>query len=278
VIQRHIEDIYDSGELDPDRTSAKSAQVRSEGGREVIREVMVYNLDVIMHVGYRVGGHRGAQFRTWATDKLSEYVVKGFVIDDARLAGDEPNYFDELLERVRRIRVSERNFYEKVLDVFATSIDYDRRTDTAEHFFATVQNKFHYAITGQTAAELVAGRIDSSKPNMGLTNWKGAIITASDAKIAKNYLGIVELQRLNLLVEQFLSFAELRSVERTPMYMADWNRKLDEFLALNDKEILDNYGSVSRAHMEAKVRDELAKYKALSAQEQVGTSATGAAD
>lgn len=262
VIQRHISAIYDAGELSPEATCAKSAQVQYEGDREVLREVTTYNLDMIIHVGYRVGGHRGVQFRSWATDKLSQYVVKGFVMDDARLAGEEPNYFDELVERVRRIRTSERNFYEKVLDIFATSIDYDRKADSANEFFATIQNKFHFAITGHTAAEIVSGRVDHSKPNMGLTNWKGSVITANDAKVAKNYLEEIELQRLNLLVEQFLSFAELRSVEKTPMYMADWKRKLDEFLVLNDKQILTNLGSVSRADMEAKVRSELSAFNA----------------
>lgn len=262
VIQRHITAIYDAGELSPEGTCAKSAQVQTEGDREVTREVSSYNLEMILQVGYRVGGHRGAQFRAWATDKLSQYVVKGFVMDDARLAGEEPNYFDELVERVRRIRTSERNFYEKVLDIFATSIDYDRKTDSAAEFFATIQNKFHYAITGHTAAEIVSGRVNHLKPNMGLTSWKAAVITAADAKVAKNYLEELELQRLNLLVEQFLSFAELRSIERTPMYMADWRDKLDEFLVLNDKQILDNPGSVSRSDMEAKARAELTAYNA----------------
>ncbi len=169
VIQRHIAAIFEAGELDPERTCAFFAHVQIEGGREVIREVVVYNLEVIIHVGYRVGGHRGAQFRAWATDKLSDYVVKGFAIDDARLAGEQTNYFDELIERVRRIRTSEKHFYEKVRDIFATSIDYDSKTDNAKQFFATVQNKFHYAIRGRTVAELVAARVDSSKPNMGLT-------------------------------------------------------------------------------------------------------------
>ena len=262
VIQRHISAIYDAGELSPEGTCAKSAQVQNEGGRDVVREVTTYNLAMIIHVGYRVGGHRGAQFRSWATDKLSQYVVKGFVMDDARLAGEESNYFDELVERVRRIRTSERNFYEKVLDIFATSIDYDRKADSANEFFATIQNKFHYAITGHTAAEIVSGRVDHSKPNMGLTNWRGAVITATDAKVAKNYLEELELQRLNLLVEQFLSFAELRSIEQTPMYMAAWKQKLDDFLIFNDKEILTNVGTVSRTDMETKVRTELAAFNA----------------
>ncbi len=260
TINEHIKNIYEEGELDEEATIRKFRIVQTEGKRRVTRDVDFYNLDVTISVGYRVKSHRGTQFRIWATQRLREYIVKGFVMDDQRLAGGVTNYFDELVERVRRIRTSERNFYEKVRDIFATSIDYDPKTDYAQQFYATVQNKFHYAIHGHTAAELIAKRIDSSKEHMGLTNWSGKIITSKDAKIAKNYLEELELKRLELLVEQFLSFAELRSLEQKPMYMSDWLKKLDGFLILNEKEILQHAGKVSHQEMEAKVRAELEKH------------------
>jgi hypothetical protein len=257
VIAKHINHVFTTGELDANSVCAKNAQTGSDGKTY---EVMAYNLDVIIAVGYRVNSHRGTQFRIWATQQLKEYIIKGFVLNDERLSYGQTNYFDELLERVRRIRASEKNFYDKVRDIFATSIDYDPRTDFAHQFYATVQNKFHYAITGHTAAELIAERVDSTKPHMGLTNWRGNIITAADAIVAKNYLGVLEIKRLELLVEQFLSFAELRSLEQRPMYMSDWQTKLDEFLKLNEKEILTNAGLISRREMEEKVRIELSKY------------------
>src|SRR5688572_24724636 len=203
VIAKHIKSIYQSGELDEESTCAKNAHVGSTGQRY---ETAYYNLDVIIAVGYRVNSHRGTQFRIWATQQLREYITKGFVMNDERLSGGRTNYFDELVERVRRIRTSEANFYEKVKGIFATSIDYDTRTDYAHTFYATVQNKFHYAITGYTAAEIIAGRVDSNKRNMGLTQWKGDVITAAESRVAKNYLEELELKRLELLVEQFLSF------------------------------------------------------------------------
>ncbi|MDZ7363401.1 MAG: virulence RhuM family protein [candidate division KSB1 bacterium] len=260
TINEHIKNAYDEGELDEKSTIRKFRIVQTEKKRKVTRTIDFYNLDVIISVGYRVKSHRGTQFRIWATQRLKEYIVKGFVMDDRRLAGGATNYFDELIERVRRIRTSERNFYEKVRDIFATSIDYDPQTDYARQFYATVQNKFHYAIHGRTAAELIAERVDSAKPFMGMTNWSGKIITRKEAEIAKNYLEELELKRLELLVEQFLSFAELRVVEKKPLYMADWVKKLDEFLILNEKEILQHAGKVSHKEMEAKVRDELEKY------------------
>ena len=201
---------------------------------------------MIISIGYRVNSYRGTQFRIWATQRLKEYIVKGFVINDEQLADGYTAYFDELIERVRRIRLSEKNFYQKVTDIFATSMDYDKKTEFAHMFYASVQNKFHYAIHGHTAAELISERVNGNKLNLGLTNWKGEIITARDATIAKNYLGEMELKRLELLVDQFLSFAELRSVERVPMYMSNWITKLDEFLVLNEKKILHNLGKVKR--------------------------------
>jgi len=259
-ISLHIKNIVAEGELDEKVTVKDSLTVQKEGNRNVKRNVDFYNLDMIISVGYRINTVRGTQFRIWATQRLKEYLVKGFTMNDERLSGGRSDYFDELIRRVRAIRASEKNFYQQVKDIFSTSIDYDNDDETAKTFYATVQNKFHYAIHGHTAAELINERVDADKPNMGLTNWTGKIVTRSDAQVAKNYLGELELKRLELLVEQFLSFAELRSVERKVMYMRDWNKKLDAFLVLNEKEVLTNSGKVSRKNMEDKVRDELKKY------------------
>jgi len=259
TITEHIGNVFAEGELAKNSVCRKF-QHTAEDGKTY--DVSFYNLDVIISVGYRVNSFRGTQFRIWATQKLKEYIVKGFVMDDERLESGKvaKTYFEELEVRIRKIRTSEANFYQKIRDVFATSADYDSKTDYAQKFFAVVQNKFHYAITGLTAAEIVHSRIDGKKENLGLTNWNGEIITREQAQVAKNYLEDLELKRLNLLVEQFLSFAELQSVERRVMHMKDWVKKLDDFLVLNDKEILDNAGSVSRKDMEQKVRGELAKY------------------
>ncbi len=259
TITEHILNIFSEGEL---QESSVCRDFRRTGADGKEYSVKHYNLDVIISVGYRVSSLRGTQFRIWATQKLREYIVKGFVMDDERLADGrvKKTYFQEWEERIRKIRTSEANFYQKVKDVFATSVDYNPKADYAQQFFAVVQNKFHFAITGLTAAEIVASRVDSAKENLGLTNWKGEIITREQAEIAKNYLEELELKRLNLLVEQFLSFAELQSVEQRLMYMKDWIRKLDDFLILNDKEILDNAGGVSRKAMEQKVRQELEKF------------------
>ncbi len=207
----HLQNVFESAELSQDSTTKESLVVQKEGNREVKRLTKLYNLDAIISIGYRINSLRGTQFRIWATQKLREYIVKGFVMDDERLEnGNVPKgYFQEWEERIRKIRTSERNFYLKVTDVFATSADYNPRAEYAKNFFATVQNKFHYAITGLTAAEIITKRVDSQKENLGLTNWKGEIITREQAQIAKNYLEELELKRLNLLVEQFLSFAEL---------------------------------------------------------------------
>jgi hypothetical protein len=259
TISEHIRNVYREGEL----TEEVSVQAKSgNSGIGLVKPTKYYNLDVIISVGYRVKSHRGTQFRIWATQKLKEYMVKGFVMDDERLAegGVKKSYFEEWEERIRRIRTSEANFYQKVRDVFATSADYNPKTDYAQKFFATVQNKFHFAITGLTAAEIIAKRIDSKKENLGMTNWKGKIITREQAQIAKNYLAELELKRLNLLVEQFLSFAELQSVEQRVMYMKNWIEKLDDFLVLNEKEILDNAGSISHLEMEKMVREKLREY------------------
>jgi len=259
TITEHIQNVFKEGELSENAVCRKSQHTAQDGKSY---EVNFYNLDVIISVGYRVKSLRGTQFRIWATQKLKEYLVKGFVMDDERLSegGVKKGYFDEWEERIRKIRTSEANFYQKVRDVFATSVDYNSKKDYAKQFFATVQNKFHFAITGFTASEIIAKRIGSEKENLGLTNWKGEIITRQQAQIAKNYLEELELKRLNLLVEQFLSFAELQSVERRVMYMKNWIEKLDGFLVLNDKEVLQNAGSVSHLEMEKTARQELEKF------------------
>lgn len=261
TINSHIKNIYEERELTRDSTIRKFLIVQKEGKREVSREVEHYNLDMIISVGYRVNSLRGTQFRIWATRTLREYIVKGFVMDDKRLQSGGSNYFDELYERVRRIRTSEFNLYAKVRHIFSTSIDYDTNSNEAGVFYATVQNKFHYAIHGNTAAELIVERIDSAKDNMGLTVWSGTIVTKKDAIVAKNYLTELEIKRLELLVEQFLSFAELQTLEKRPMYMTDWTRKLDEFIKLNEKKVLTTAGKVSRRTMEKKVRKELETYR-----------------
>jgi len=262
TINEHIGNIYGEAELSRSSTIRNFRTVQAEGARKVVRDIEYYNLDVIISVGYRVKSHRGTQFRIWATQKLRDYIIKGFAMDDERLAEGKvaKGYFEEFEERIRKIRTSEANFYQKVRDVFATSADYNPKLDYAKQFFATVQNKFHYAITGLTAAEIVAERIDSGEKNLGLTNWQGEVITREQAEIAKNYLRELELKRLNLLVEQFLSFAELQSVEQRVMHMKDWIKKLDDFLILNDKEILGDSGNVSRKDMEQRVRGELKRF------------------
>lgn len=259
TVTEHIRNVFKEEELVEDSVCRKFQHTASDGKKY---NVNFYNLDVIISVGYRVKSHQGTQFRIWATQKLREYIVKGFVMDDERLENGKvaKTYFQEWEERIKKIRTSEANFYQKVRDVFATSVDYNPKTDYAQKFFATVQNKFHFAITGLTAAEIVTKRADSNKKNMGLTNWKGEIITREQAEIAKNYLEELELKRLNLLVEQFLSFAELQSVEQRVMYMKDWIQKLDNFLILNDKEILITVGSISHKAMEQKVRRELKQF------------------
>lgn len=258
-ISLHLKNVFKEAELSEKEVTEEYSVTARDGKKYIVKH---YNLDAIISVGYRINSLRGTQFRIWATQKLKEYIIKGFVLDDNRLAGGKTSkpYFQELEERIRRIRTSEANFYQKVRDIFATSVDYDPKVDYAKKFFAVVQNKFHYAITGLTASELVVSRIDSNKDSLGLTNWSGEIITREQAEIAKNYLEELELKKLNLLVEQFLSYAELQSVEEKLMYMRDWIRKLDEFITFNEKKLLLDYGSVSRDDMEERVRLELAKY------------------
>ena len=259
TITEHIQNVFKDGELEKKSVCWESKHTANDGKSYKVR---YYNLDVIISVGYRVKSLQGTQFRIWATNKLKEYIIKGFVMDDDRLADGRVArpYFQELEERIRKIRTSEANFYQKIRDVFATSVDYSPKVYYAKQFFAMVQNKFHYAITGLTAAEIVSSRINSNKENLGLTNWKGEIITRDQAEVAKNYLEEIELKSLNLLVEQFLSYAERQVVKQRLMYMKNWVHELNEFLTFNKEKILNNSGTVSRDDMEEKVREELAKY------------------
>lgn len=259
TISLHIQNVFNEAELSENSVIQESWITAADGKKY---KTNLYNLDVIISVGYRVNSLRGTQFRIWATQKLREYIVKGFVLDDERLADGRVKrpYFQELEERIRKIRTSEANFYNKVKDIFATSVDYDPKTDYAKKFFAMVQNKFHYAITGLTASEIIHNRIDSNKSNLGLTNWQGEIITREQAEIAKNYLEEIELKSLNLLVEQFLSYAERQIIKERLMYMKNWVNELNEFLIFNREKVLNNSGSVSHISMENKVRLELARY------------------
>jgi len=223
VISRHIKNIFEERELNPEATVAKFATDQKEGGKAVTREIEYFNLDVIISVGYRVKSHRGTQFRIWATQRLREYIIKGFALDDERLKRlGGGNYFEELLERIRDIRSSEKVFWRKVPDIYATSIDYDPRTETSKLFFATVQNKMHWAIHGQTAAEVVHQRADATKENMGLTSWLGTKPGKEEVVIAKNYLTVEELEALNRIVTAYLEFAEIQALNRKPMDMQSW--------------------------------------------------------
>ncbi len=263
-ISQHVKKVFEEMELDPSSTVKQYLTVQAEGGRDVQRAIDFYNLDVIISVGYRVRSHRGTQFRMWATQRLREYIIKGFTLDDERLkdGGVRNDYFDELIDRVRAIRTSERNFYRKVTDIYSTAYDYDPNVQITHEFFATVQNKFHWAIHGHTAAELIAARADAMKRNMGLTNWRGDRIRKADVGVAKNYLTAEELSMLNLIVDQYLSFAELQARQRKPMYMRDWIRKLDDFLTLNEREILDHAGKISARLSEEMAWREFEKYSA----------------
>ncbi len=245
-IVKHIKNIYESGELDIEATCAKFAQVQNEGNRSVSRNINYYNLDMIISVGYRVQSHVATHFRIWATQRLKEYIIKGFTLDDDRIkAAGQIRYFDELQERIRDIRSSERIFYMKVKEIFALSIDYDPQTMQAKDFFATIQNKLHWAIHRHTAAELIADRANSTEQNMGLTTWQGDRIRKTDVSIAKNYLKEEEISQLNLLVEQFLAFAENQAKQKKVMYMNDWIQKLNDILIINENEILEHSGKIS---------------------------------
>lgn len=246
-ISQHVKNVFDEHELVAEGTVKNFLTVRKEGVRDVSREIEYYNLDLIISVGYRVKSGVATAFRQWATAHLREYIVKGFVMDDERLKNpDLPfDYFEELARRIADIRTSEKRFYRKITDIYSTSVDYDPTDDLSILFFKTVQNKVHWAITGKTAAEIVSARADSSKPNMGLTNWRGKKPVKIEVSVAKNYLDKDELEALNNLVEQYLIFAEGQALRRTPMYMNDWIAKLNGFLMLNDRDILDNAGKVT---------------------------------
>jgi len=261
-ITQHLAIIYDEGELVEAATCKEYLQVRPEGQRQVERLLKHYNLDVIISVGYRVRSHRGTQFRMWATQRLREYLIKGFAMDDDRLkrAGGG-NYFEELLARIRDIRSSERVFWRKVLDIYATSIDYDPKDDSSALFFKTIQNKMHWAAHGQTAAEVIHSRADASEPNMGLTNWDGNRVRRADVSIAKNYLQPEEIEGLNRIVTAYLEFAELQALNRRPMTMANWISKLDDFLRLSDREILTHAGKISHDAAKEKAESQLVVFR-----------------
>lgn len=243
-IGQHLKNIFLEGELIENSVVKKFFTTAVDGKRY---KTSFYNLDAIISVGYRVKSHVATRFRIWATQRLREYIIKGFVLDDERLKNpDQPfDYFEELLRRIQDIRTSEKRFYQKITDIYATSVDYDPTTEISIQFFKTVQNKMHWAITGRTAAELIHERADSDKANMGLTNWRGAKVRKQDVTFAKNYLTEEELLALNNLVEQYLIFAEGQAMRRIPMYMTDWIKKLDAFLTLNERDILDHAGKIS---------------------------------
>jgi hypothetical protein len=264
-ITLHLKAIFSEGEIDEVATCKEYLQVRSEGGRLISRALKHYSLPVILAVGYRVRSLRGTQFRQWATARLAEYLVKGFAMDDERLKNPpgkgQTDYFDELLERIRDIRSSERRFYQKVLDIYATSVDYRPDTEQSQLFFATVQNKMHWAAHGHTAAEVIHERADAKEALMGLkTTRPGGIIRKEDVSIAKNYLNEDELQVLNRIVNLYIEFAELQALDRRPMTMRDWIAKLDEFLKLSGRELLDHAGTISAEMARSKAELEYDKY------------------
>ena len=268
TISRHIKNVFEEGELQPDATVAFFATVQTEGKRKVERDIAYYNLDMIISVGYRVHSYRGVQFRQWATAVLKEYIKKGFVLNDELLKNaGKGNYFDELLARIRDIRSSEKIFYRKVLEIYALSIDYDPRVEMTKEFFATVQNKMHYAVHGHTAAEIIYDRANAAKDFMGLTTWTGMMPKRTDAEFAKNYLNEEEIDTLNRIVNLYIDYAELRAKDHKPMYMRDWILKLDDFLRLSDKEILTNAGSISAKLAKEKADAEYDKFKERTANE-----------
>jgi len=265
-ITMHVANIYAEGELPEEATCKDYLQVRTEGARTVGRATKHYSLDMIIAVGYRVRSPRGTQFRQWATATLAEYMTKGFVLDDARLKEARnfgADYFEELLARIRDIRASERRFYQKITDIYATSIDYERDAPITKEFFATVQNKLHWAIHGHTAAEVIVERADADKPNMGLTTWKNAPkgpIRKTDVVIGKNYLSEKEIAALNRIVTMYLDYAEDQAARQQPMHMADWVKKLDAFLTFNERNILRNAGKVSASIAEEHARRQFDKF------------------
>jgi len=267
-INIHIKSIYEDGELAEAATIKSYLMVRPEGRRQVSRAVLHYHLSVILAVGYRVRSHRGTQFRQWATARLSEYLVKGFAMDDERLKNPpgkgQRDYFDEVLERIRDIRSSERRFYLKVLDIYATSVDYTPEVSLSQQFFATVQNKMHWAAHGHTAAEVIHLRSDAQQPHMGLTTTRpGGIVRKDDVAVAKNYLREDELHALNRIVNAYLEFAELQALSRRAMTMRDWITKLDEFLKLSGRDLLTHAGTISADDAKAKSEREYEQYRSF---------------
>jgi hypothetical protein len=263
-ISLHINNIFNEGELNREATVKDYLTVQQEGNREVKRKLEYYNLEVIIAVGYRVRSHRGTQFRRWATERLREYLVKGFVMDDERLKegrGLGADYFDELLERIRDIRASEKRFYRKITDIYSLSVDYDRNAEITQTFFATVQNKLHWAIHGHTAAELISERANADKPHMGLTAWKGEKVRKGDVGVAKNYLTEDELRGLNRIVTMYLDYAEDQAERHQPMTMQDWREKLDAFLQFNQREVLTDAGAVSSEVAKALAEAEYERFR-----------------
>lgn len=261
-INTHLKNIFLEGELDQSAVIKEYLITASDGKHYKTKH---YSLEAILAVGYRVRSHRGTQFRRWATERLSEYLAKGFVLDDERLKegkGFGADYFDELLERIRDIRASEKRFYRKITDIYALSADYDPKAEISETFFKTVQNKLHWAVTGHTAAELIASRADSAKPNMGLTTWKRAKVRRVDVTVAKNYLSAEELTALNRIVTMYLDYAEDQANKKQPMYMRDWITKLDSFLEFNDRAVLKNAGRISQKVAETLAYEAYEKFNA----------------
>ena len=264
-ISEHIRNILEDGELDEDATVRKFRTVQTEGSRQVSRELDYYSLDMILAVGYRVRSNVGIHFRRWASGVLTEYMKKGFVLNDERLRNPREfgaDYFDELLERIRDIRASEKRIYQKVKEIFALSVDYDSQSNAAQLFFKSVQNKLEYAATGHTAPEIIAARADATKDNMGLTAFKGAKVRKADVTIAKNYMTQEEISTLNLIVNMYLDYAELQAKQRHAMHMADWEEKLNQFLQFNGREVLQNFGTVKREVAEVLAVAEYEKYDA----------------
>lgn len=261
TVSRHIKNVFSENELEYSATVANFATVQNEGGRTVERNIEHFNLDVIISVGYRVKSLRGTQFRQWATKRLNEYIRKGFTLDDERLKNGSGRYFKELLQRIRDIRSSERNLYQQVTDIFATSIDYDKNSPLTKNFFATVQNKLHFAAHNHTAAEIIFQRANQNQPLMGMTNFSGHYITKSDVGIAKNYLNEKELQILNLLVSRFLDYAELQALEEKTMTMQNWTDELDRQILNDNRPLLSDKGSISHKQAIEKAEKEFIAYR-----------------
>ncbi|MBI5526884.1 MAG: virulence RhuM family protein [Deltaproteobacteria bacterium] len=266
-INLHVQNIHREGELSKEATVKEYLTVQKEGNRQVRRRIEHFNLPMILAIGYRVRSRRGTQFRQWATEKLEEYLRKGFVLDDGRLKNPPgpgvPDYFDEMLERIRDIRASERRMYLRVREILGLAADYDPKDEETLVFFQTVQNKLHFAVTGMTAPEIIAGRADSSRPNMGLTSWRGSVVRRGDIHVAKNYLHEDEITELNRIVTMFLDYAEDQARRRKQIFMRNWREKLDEFLRFNERRVLGDAGRVSRKEAQRRTIEEYAKFESL---------------